>query len=223
MCLSLFISMYTFSQSPITSSPAELPNFSVKSLTVEDGLPQGFINGIVQDKRGFIWMGTREGLARYDGRSIKVFRSDAHDTTSLAANVLETIYSDKDNNIWIIYENTEVDIFDPFTEKIRHISQEPAFAWMHKYPIGYPARFVEDSKHEFWIISDDGTLRHFSFKRPFPQSIALPDAEPAYTLKEDKGVIWALTSKALWTSKSQTPLSWHLGLRAGFWRSGFAA
>src|SRR6478752_7308381 len=92
--LNICFSITAISQPDVSSlHPSEAGNISIKSLTVEDGLPQGFINGIVQDKQGFIWMGTREGLARYDGRSIKIFRSDAHDSTSLAANVLTTIYA----------------------------------------------------------------------------------------------------------------------------------
>ena len=197
--LNICFSITAISQPDVFSlHPSEAGNISIKSLTVEDGLPQGFINGIVQDKQGFIWMGTREGLARYDGRSIKIFRSDAHDSTSLAANVLTTIYADRENNIWIIYENTDVDILNPFTEKIRHISQEPAFAWMHKNYISYPARFIEDSKHEFWIISEDGKLRQFSFKQPSPKIIPFPADELVFTVKEDKGIIWVLTNKALY-------------------------
>ncbi len=205
--LCLHFSVHATCQPPVSSRPpaAELTNPSVKSLTVEDGLPQGFINGLVQDNQGFIWMGTREGLARYDGKSIKVYRSDPKDSTTLAANVLTTIYADRENNIWIIYENNEVDILNPFTEKIRHISKEPAFSWMHKNYIGLPARFVEDSRHGFWIISDDGKLRRFSLKQPSPQSISLPDDEYAYSIKEDKGIIWLLTDKALYNFEDVSP------------------
>ena len=42
--------------------------------TVADGLPQSYVSGIEQDRHGFMWIGTRDGLAGYDGRSIKVFR-----------------------------------------------------------------------------------------------------------------------------------------------------
>jgi hypothetical protein len=210
-CIALFLSLclniYATCQSTVSSMlpPSGASNLSIKSLTVEDGLPQGFINGIVQDKQGFIWMGTREGLARYDGRSIKVFHSDAHDSTSLAANVLTTIYTDRENNIWIIYENNEVDILNPYTERIRHISQEPAFSWMHKNYIGYPAKFTEDSKHQFWIISDDSKLRHFSFTQPSPQTIPFPEDELAFTVKQDKGITWVLTSKALYNCEDASP------------------
>ncbi|PSR51994.1 hypothetical protein AHMF7605_29250 [Adhaeribacter arboris] len=43
-------------------------------ITDRQGLPQGFVPGIVQDPQGFIWMATRDGLCRYDGNRFKVFR-----------------------------------------------------------------------------------------------------------------------------------------------------
>ncbi len=45
----------------------------VKTFNVADGLPQSFISGLVQDSTGFIWTGTRDGLARYDGKKFKIF------------------------------------------------------------------------------------------------------------------------------------------------------
>jgi ligand-binding sensor domain-containing protein len=46
------------------------------------GLPQGFIAGLVQDEQGFIWMATRDGLCRYDGNRFKVFRLDCYGKTN---------------------------------------------------------------------------------------------------------------------------------------------
>lgn len=201
--LSFCSSIYAAAQSTLSSISSEQSNIPVKSLTVDDGLPQGFINGIVQDDQGFIWMGTRDGLAKYDGRGIKVFKNDTNDSTSLAANVLTSIYKDRENRIWIIYENGAVDILNPFTERIRHISGEPAFVWMHKKYIRYPLGLIEDSRHEFWIISDEGKLRHFSLQHPTPQSISFPDNEVVSSVKEDKGELWLLTNKALYTLKDR--------------------
>jgi signal transduction histidine kinase/DNA-binding response OmpR family regulator len=206
LCLSFCISMYATGQSNTSSllPSAEPGNIAVQSLTVDDGLPQGYINGIVQDKQGFIWMGTLDGLAKYDGRSIKVFKNNPNDSTSLASTVLETIYRDREDRIWIIYGNGEVDILNPFTESVRHISQERDFVWMHKKYISYPYGFTEDSQHQFWIISTSGDLHHFSLQHPLPQSIPLPNDEDAFSVKEDKGVLWMLTNKALYTLKNNS-------------------
>jgi len=85
---------------------------------VEDGLPQNFISGIVQDKEGFLWIGTRDGLARYDGRGFIVFRQQYNDTTSLSSSVISSLLVDKRNMVWILYDNNYVDCFDPRTFRV---------------------------------------------------------------------------------------------------------
>jgi signal transduction histidine kinase/CheY-like chemotaxis protein/AraC-like DNA-binding protein/ligand-binding sensor domain-containing protein len=199
--------MYATGQSNTSSllSTAKPGSMAVQSITVDDGLPQGFINSIVQDNQGFIWMSTMDGLARYDGRSIKVFKNNPNDSTSLAASVLTTIAIDRENNIWIVYGNGEVDLLNPYTEVVRHISREPNFSWMFKKFIDYPFGLIEDSHHEFWIIYKESDrerkLYHFNFKHPLPQNIPFPEDEAAFALKEDKGIVWLLTNSSLYKLK----------------------
>lgn len=94
-------------------------------LTVKDGLPQGFVSGIVQDKAGFVWISTRNGLARYDGKKFKVFYHNSNDTTSIAGNIIRNIFLDSRNRLWIKYESAGLDLFYPETEKIQHVSNQP--------------------------------------------------------------------------------------------------
>src|ERR1700712_2976608 len=83
---------------------AQDQNLSSRFLTVKDGLPQGFVSGIVQDKAGFIWITTRNGLARYDGKKFKVFYHDSNDSSSIAGNIITNIFLDSRNRLWIKYE-----------------------------------------------------------------------------------------------------------------------
>ena len=69
-------------------------------LTVDDGLTQNSISCIVQDKRGFIWIGTYEGLNKYDGYKITKYLNDPKDSTSIPGGVIRCIYPDDDNNLW---------------------------------------------------------------------------------------------------------------------------
>ena len=50
---------------------------------MEDGIPQNFIYALHQDQNGFLWIGTGEGLARFDGRDFKIYRSEMHPCTVL--------------------------------------------------------------------------------------------------------------------------------------------
>jgi ligand-binding sensor domain-containing protein/signal transduction histidine kinase/DNA-binding response OmpR family regulator len=70
-------------------------------LSNEQGLSNSTIEVIFQDSRGFIWLGTRDGLNRYDGNEIMVWRNDPSDTSSLSDNYIRCIHEDKDHRLWI--------------------------------------------------------------------------------------------------------------------------
>jgi signal transduction histidine kinase/CheY-like chemotaxis protein/streptogramin lyase len=74
------------------------PYFHV--LSVADGLPSSYVYKIVEDRRGFIWIGTRDGLARYDGAGFRVWRHDTGDAASIASNDVATVYADRGGRIW---------------------------------------------------------------------------------------------------------------------------
>lgn len=89
-------------------------------LSTKDGLPQSFISGIEQDEAGFIWIATRNGLARYDGQRFRVFQHHNADTASIASNLIIAIRKFREQ-IWIEYESGEFDRFDPVSEKVDHV------------------------------------------------------------------------------------------------------
>jgi hypothetical protein len=78
--------------------PAEIPRskyLRFGHLTIEDGLSNNSVTGIAPDDKGFMWFGTFEGLNRYDGYDIKVYRHDPDDPNSLSHNVVRSIYQDQ--------------------------------------------------------------------------------------------------------------------------------
>lgn len=99
------------------------------NLSVADGLPSSHVYKIVEDRRGYIWIGTRDGLARYDGTGFRVWRHDPNDADSLASNDVPAVYADHDNRIWIGGDDG-LSVLDPaaggrFTH-YRHDKNEPA-------------------------------------------------------------------------------------------------
>lgn len=77
-------------------------------ITAKNGLPQSTVLGIVKDKYGFMWFGTWNGLCRYDGYSLKIYRTIPGDTTSLSSSRIHYLYKDKDGNIWVSVFNQVV-------------------------------------------------------------------------------------------------------------------
>ncbi|MEO1084664.1 MAG: two-component regulator propeller domain-containing protein, partial [Acidobacteriota bacterium] len=71
-------------------------------LGTDDGLSQVSGNAVVQDRHGFLWIGTQDGLNRYDGYDVKVFKSDTRDPNSLWDNFINGLWLDRDGDLWIL-------------------------------------------------------------------------------------------------------------------------
>ena len=76
-------------------------NFSFEQFTTEDGLSHENITNLVKDKDGFLWIGTTNGLNRFDGISFKNFYSKPDNAASLPANYISGVTIDKRGFLWI--------------------------------------------------------------------------------------------------------------------------
>ncbi len=83
------------------SSGTYLDNPVFQRLNDDDGLSQGTINAIAQDEKGFIWIGTNDGLNRYDGYEFIVFKNDLNDSTTITSNSITDILIDENGIFWI--------------------------------------------------------------------------------------------------------------------------
>ena len=86
-----------------------------KRLDVEDGLTQCMVYAIEQDRQGFLWLGTQNGLNRYDGSHLKTYNLNQYLQEGLSSNSIFSISEDGEDKIWIGTENSIV-IFDPELE-----------------------------------------------------------------------------------------------------------
>ena len=87
------------------------------TVTIDDGLSQGFVYGGVQDKDGFVWLATADGLNRYDGNSVKVYRNNPDDPYSLPDNFVWQVAEDGNGNLWIGTASKGLILFDREYEK----------------------------------------------------------------------------------------------------------
>jgi ligand-binding sensor domain-containing protein/two-component sensor histidine kinase len=81
---------------PVIAQPRLL-----QRITVNEGLSQNTVYRMFQDSRGFMWIGTADGLNRYDGYAITVYRHTPHDSTSLPGNDIRDIAEGSDGTLWV--------------------------------------------------------------------------------------------------------------------------
>src|SRR4051794_27887237 len=83
------------------ASAAGAQKLQFRQLTPDQGLSSSLVESLVQDSYGFIWLGTKKGVNRYDGHSFAVYRHHTDDSTSLADNEVFTVYEDSQQSLWI--------------------------------------------------------------------------------------------------------------------------
>jgi signal transduction histidine kinase/ligand-binding sensor domain-containing protein/DNA-binding response OmpR family regulator len=125
------------------------------NLTTRDGLVSNITNSIVQDKYGFIWIGTQEGLHRYDGFKMTVFQHDHTENSVSSSNISALLYDD--DHIWIGTWDG-LNVIDIHTFQIRRIytGEARVIRALHK-----------DQTGNIWIGTSAGILIHNKEKGEF--------------------------------------------------------
>lgn len=107
--------------------PLQAGHYYYKQISLKDGLPST-VRCILADEQGFIWIGTRSGLGRYDGHELKKYIHQTDNPHSLPHNLINQITEDKQNNIWILtekglacYQRQSDDFYLPTDEQGNHI------------------------------------------------------------------------------------------------------
>lgn len=97
-------------------------HYYFKNLSVQNGLSQNTVNAILQDKQGFMWFGTKDGLNRYDGLSFRKFKHDDRTRRSIGNNFITALYEDSKGDIWV---GTDVGlyIYNPEKDSFRHFAE----------------------------------------------------------------------------------------------------
>lgn len=92
------------------------------------GLPHHQVEGLAQDRNGNIWMGTRNGLSRYDGYHIKTYHHSATDNHSLSHNFIHALYADSKDRLWVCTE-TGVCRYRPETDDFQRYDNPHGLIW----------------------------------------------------------------------------------------------
>jgi ligand-binding sensor domain-containing protein len=144
-----------------------------RSIGTEHGLSHAKVNCILQDKRGFLWFGTEDGLNRYDGRSFTVFRNQPNDTASISGNIITDLYEDKDGVMWIATADGGLTRYNyrlHATQQFKQYRHDP------KNPDGIPEnrinKIADDGNGNLWLATSNSYVvkfikKHSKFERPY--------------------------------------------------------
>jgi len=147
------------------SSFALAEKMSFKSLTTEMGLSHGDVVCFYQDHEGYIWIGTVDGLNKYDGATFTVYKYNHKDITSLPNNCIICIYEDKKNNLWIgtatsnglCRYNREKDNF----ERISYTDDQ------NKKIENIVTALFDDNSNKLWVCTSNGVYWFDTDKKIF--------------------------------------------------------
>ena len=113
----------------MAGTPIRLPLIEGKDirfthLSTEQGLSQSRVDHMLQDRRGFIWIGTYNGLNRYDGYRFKTYKPDPNDPNSLGGLFVSALFEDRSGILWIGTDQG-LNRFDPATERFTRFRADP--------------------------------------------------------------------------------------------------
>lgn len=90
---------------PIRPSAEMLSEAKFENISIDDGLSNEYVTTIFQDSKGYMWIGTKDGLNRYDGERIKLYNCNAEDDNTLSSTYITAIEEDFQGNLWIGTDN----------------------------------------------------------------------------------------------------------------------
>ncbi len=175
-----------------------------RKISLEQGLSQSSVHAIVQDKQGFLWFGTQDGLNRFDGYTLTVFRQQQSNiANSLPNNCIQSLYEDRSGTLWIGTRGGGAVRRNPFTGAFA-----PAFAQQKSMLSSLEEQdvyaFAEDNAARIWIGTGAGLLRinpsNGAVEEVFsPKNSPLKQGMIRALLADASGVLWIGTPRGLFS------------------------
>lgn len=124
-----------------------------KNFGINNPMSYKFVRTIDQDKDGFMWFGTSEGLDRFDGHQFLSFRHDSSVPNSLSSSVISHILIDKQHRLWVGTFGGGLNLFREKTQDFLHFTTKSEDAFLTNDTVN---TVLEDSSGKLWVGTDNG-------------------------------------------------------------------
>ena len=174
---------------------ASQENLIFRRYDVEKGLSQNSVYATLQDRRGFMWFATQDGLNRFDGYTFKVFRPSLDDRSSLSNGYVTALAEDSQGLLWAGTDNGNLNRFDPASEKFQRFrpgSDNPA---RRERPI--ITSLLADKNGQLWIGTSDGLARFDSTSESFSYFRNAP-GDPTSLSRDSVSVLYESPEGDFW-------------------------
>ncbi|WP_338794065.1 two-component regulator propeller domain-containing protein [Bernardetia sp. MNP-M8] len=185
----------------------KLPKLIVEQLSIEEGLSQNSVKAMLQDSEGYLWIGTDDGLNRYNAYDITTFRHKREDSLSIIDNQIESIYEDTNHNIWI-GTIAGVSVFDRKTQTFKSFYKKENK--QNTLVNNKVTAITEDKEGFIWLGTENGLSKYDYNNNSFTNYVAsendslLLGTNNIKALKVDNNNnLWIGTTKGLnkWNSE----------------------
>ncbi|QWX83006.1 GHKL domain-containing protein [Cellulophaga sp. HaHaR_3_176] len=172
---------------------AQSSNQFLEKIEIKNGLSSNYPTSLIEDSNGFIWIGTNNGLNRYDGYKPKVFKYDPKDSNTISENWITSLLEDSNGDIWIGTEGGGLNLYNTTTGAItRFIHKKNDSTTISSDVVN---RIYEDSKSRIWISTKNGLNLLDRSKQTFQHWIQPKECKNCdYSIKavaeDDKGNLW---------------------------------
>ena len=138
--------------------------------TVEEGLSHNTVTALHLDQRGFLWVGTINGLNRYDGASFRTYRFDPNDSTSLSNDFIHGVYEDQEGELWISTRDGGVSRYDATSDLFRRYLPNSGPDPLPPAPVNL---VYQDPDGRYWLGFFEGSFGLFDPERGryFPNTL----------------------------------------------------
>ena len=153
-----FFILFLFSLPYVISG--QLPFYNPQIFHTDKNLPQTYIDNIVQDDSGFLWISGKNGVQRFDGSHFKIFKHDPKDSTTIAGNDTRGIFFDNETNkLWIPTRASGLSVMDLNSGKCKNYYHHPDRP--SKLPNSRMLLAFKDREKNIWVsVNNHGILKY---------------------------------------------------------------